>query len=88
MTGIPTLSPGYRLQHEAAQDCWVLLYPEGMVKLNPSAAEILKRCDGKRDITQIIEQLEKDFDQTGLANDVISFVKIAADNKWIIYSDG
>jgi hypothetical protein len=38
----------FRFQWEPAQGCHVLLYPEGMVKLNQSAGEILKRCDGAR----------------------------------------
>lgn len=77
------ISSGYRLQFEKSQDTWVLLYPEGMVKLNPSAAEILKRCDGQRNLTEVIQQLEKDFEQTGLENDVLSFAEIALEQKWI-----
>ncbi len=42
----PRIGRGFRLQWEPVQDCHVLLYPEGMVKLNESAGEILKRCDG------------------------------------------
>ena len=42
---LPRLGRGFRLQWEEAQGCHVLLYPEGMVKLNRSAGEILKRCD-------------------------------------------
>jgi pyrroloquinoline quinone biosynthesis protein D len=42
----PRLNRLFRLQWEEAQQAYVLLYPEGMVKLNLSAAEILKRCDG------------------------------------------
>ena len=45
---VPVLALGYRFQWEPAQDCHVLLYPEGMVKLNPAAAEILKRQPGCR----------------------------------------
>jgi pyrroloquinoline quinone biosynthesis protein D len=36
------LKPIFRLQWEPAQNAHVLLYPEGMVKLNQSAGEILK----------------------------------------------
>ena len=39
----PALSAMYRLQWEEVQQSWVLLYPEGMVKLNGSAGEIIKR---------------------------------------------
>ena len=42
-----SVSPMFRLQFEPAQDGWVLLYPEGMVRLNEPAAEILRRCDGQ-----------------------------------------
>ena len=40
---VPRVGAGFRLQWEPAQDCHVLLYPEGMVKLNGSAGEIIKR---------------------------------------------
>ena len=39
----PSLSAMFRLQWEEVQQSWVLLYPEGMVKLNGSAGEIMKR---------------------------------------------
>jgi len=35
-TSVPAINPLFRLQFEEAQDSWVLLYPEGMVKLNQS----------------------------------------------------
>lgn len=79
----PSVASMFRLQFEEAQDSWVLLYPEGMVKLNPSAAEILKRCDGERSISEIIEQLEKEFGAEDLKNDVTSFIDIALEQRWI-----
>ena len=39
----PKLARLFRMQWEEAQGAYVLLYPEGMVKLNQSAGEILKR---------------------------------------------
>lgn len=47
---IPALRRGFRFQFEPAQQCHVLLYPEGMIKLNDSASEILKRVDGARTV--------------------------------------
>ena len=47
-TAKPALAHGMRLQWEPAQDAHVLLYPEGMVKLNGSAGAIMSRCDGER----------------------------------------
>jgi len=79
----PQLSRLFRLQYEKAQNAYVLLYPEGMVKLNDSAAEILRRCDGDRNITQIVADLEQSFATTGLQNDVESFLQAAQERGWI-----
>ena len=88
MNAVPTLAKpaigrGFRLQWEPAQNAHVLLYPEGMVKLNTSAGEILSRCDGERTITEIVAELEQTFGATGLSDDVTAFVSMAVDNKWL-----
>ena len=80
----PRIGPGFRLQWEAAQDCHVLLYPEGMVKLNQSAGEILKRCDGQRDVEAIVADLESAFNAQGLRRDVDAFIEIAVKQKWLV----
>jgi pyrroloquinoline quinone biosynthesis protein D len=79
----PAIDRRFRLQWEAAQNAHVLLYPEGMVKLNGSAGEILKRCDGVATIADITADLEKSFATTGLADDVIAFVAMAVEKKWL-----
>ena len=83
LTSIPRIGHGFRLQWEAAQNCHVLLYPEGMVKLNQSAGEILKRCDGVRSLDEIVVDLEATFNTQGLTNDVHAFVEIAAKQRWL-----
>lgn len=79
----PRVSAKFRLQWEEAQQAWVLLYPEGMVKLNPSAGEILKRCDGQRSVTVLVAELEEAFQATGLAGDVERFLAMAREQHWI-----
>ncbi len=79
----PKLSRLFRLQWEEAQNNYVLLYPEGMVKLNQSAAEILKRCDGERDIAAIVSDLEASFSTTDLDADVRAFLQLAKERGWI-----
>lgn len=83
LTDKPIVARGFRLQFEPAQNAHVLLYPEGMVKLNGSAGEILKRCDGTRTVTAIVEDLEQAFNATDLTKDVTSFLAFAADKKWV-----
>ena len=73
----------HRLQWEEAQQKDVILYPEGMVELNQSSAEILKLCDGTRNLDQIIIDLEEKFSTSGLKNDITSFLDVALNNGWI-----
>ena len=79
----PKLKRLFRMQWEEAQGNYVLLYPEGMVKLNQSAAEILKRCDGQRDVPAIVAVLEQDFNTTGLQPDVDNFLQAANERGWL-----
>lgn len=80
---VPSIAPGFRLQWEPTQSAHVLLYPEGMVKLNASAGEILKRCDGMADVASITSDLEEQFDTSGLSADVIAFLDIALRQGWV-----
>lgn len=79
----PRLSRRFRLQYEEAQSRWVLLYPEGMVQLNPSAAEILKRCDGERTVDAIVSELESTFNAQGIAPEVTSLLEEGQRRGWI-----
>ena len=76
-------SPMHRLQWEEAQQKDVILYPEGMVKLNQSSAEILKLCDGSRNLDKIVTDLEEKFQAHGLKNDITQFLEVALNNGWI-----
>ena len=51
---MPVVGAAFGLQWEPAQDAHVLLYPEGMVKLNSSAGGIMTRCDGVRTVADIV----------------------------------
>ena len=82
-TAKPAIPRGLRLQWEPAQEAHVLLYPEGMVKLNGSAGEILKRCDGQRTMHDIVVDLESAFNATGLERDVNAFVSLALERRWL-----
>ena len=83
---IPFLRPGFRLQFEPAQDCRVLLYPEGMVRLNGSAGEIMALVDGERSVGNIIEHLNERFpDVPDLDRDIVAFLETAHAEHWIDY---
>ena len=81
--GKPVVGRGFRLQWEPAQEAHVLLYPEGMVKLNSSAAAIMSRCDGVRTVADIVADIERSYGVTGLAADVLAFVAMAREKSWL-----
>jgi pyrroloquinoline quinone biosynthesis protein D len=82
---VPRIGAGFRLQWEPVQDCHVLLYPEGMVKLNASAGQIMMRCDGRRNVAAIAVELEQAFSANNLQPDVIAFVDMAAKQNWLTW---
>jgi pyrroloquinoline quinone biosynthesis protein D len=55
-----------------------------MVKLSQSAAEILKRCDGRRTVPAIVDELEQAFQCGGLRGDVDDFLRVAGERGWIV----
>lgn len=84
---IPSIRRHFRFQWEEAQQAYVLLYPEGMVKLNGGAGEILACCDGQASVAAIIQQLDAKFpDAGGLSNDVQEFLGVAHEQQWLDFS--
>jgi len=79
----PRVGSRFRLQWEPAQQSWVLLFPEGMVRLNGSAGEIMKRCDGARSVREIVADLEASFGAQGLQGDVLAFLDMARGKHWV-----
>jgi pyrroloquinoline quinone biosynthesis protein D len=79
----PALGSGMRLQWEPAQEAHVLLYPEGMVRLNGSAAAILTRCDGVLTVAQIVAELEQAYAASGLTDEVLAFIALAVQRRWL-----
>ncbi|MBX8494654.1 pyrroloquinoline quinone biosynthesis peptide chaperone PqqD [Pseudomonas cichorii] len=81
---VPSWRQGYRFQHEVAQKCDVLLYPEGMIQLNESAGLIGALVDGQRNVAQIIASLQERFPNIPeLGTDVEDFMSVAHKESWI-----
>jgi len=73
----------YRFQWEEAQQCHVLLYPEGMVQLQGGAGEIMKRVDGRASLDDIVSDLERSFPGADVRGDVVEFLEVAHGKGWI-----
>lgn len=80
----PKLAPLFRMQYETAQEAWVLLYPEGMVQLNQSAAEILLHCDGQHTVAQIVQDIQAKFSTQGIEPEIVNLLQEAQRRAWIV----
>lgn len=77
------LRRGYRLQWEARQESWVLLFPEGMIKLSDTAALILQECVAPTRVDAVIERLQSRFPGEAIADDVRDFLRDVHEQQWL-----
>lgn len=81
---IPTWRQGYRFQFEPAQNAFVILYPEGMIKLNDSAGAIGQHIDGQQSVADIVGVLKQQFgDIAEIEQDVVDYMQVAQQQYWI-----
>jgi len=66
----PRVAAKARLQWDGVRNRHILLYPEGLVALNPTAAEILGLCDGRRTVDEIVAQLGGKYESQDITADV------------------
>ncbi|MGZ8983257.1 MAG: pyrroloquinoline quinone biosynthesis peptide chaperone PqqD [Methylotenera sp.] len=83
-TDIYVLAHHHRFQWEEAQQSYVILFPEGMVKLHGGAGEVLKRLDGKATVGDIVADLKAAFpDADDIESDIIGMFELAVSKAWI-----
>ena len=74
----------HRFQWEEAQQSYVILFPEGMVKLHGGAGEVIKLIDGKATVGDIVAALKAKFpDAEGIEKDIIGMFDMAFGKAWI-----
>jgi pyrroloquinoline quinone biosynthesis protein D len=78
---VPALARGVKLRFDKARDAWVLLAPEKVLMPDQIAVEILRRCDGKATVTELVDDLAVTFsaDRDQVAGDVRGFLQDLAD---------
>lgn len=84
-SGRYAIHPMYLFRWEPSQTAHVLLYPEGIVKLNETAGEILKRCDGARTVDQLIAELQALYpdEPARVEAGVLTFLEVFRAKGWI-----
>ena len=74
----PRLLTGARLAYDDVRAEHVLLIPEGLVRLNPSAAQVLELCDGERSLDEIVGALSARYGGFDVGDDVRELVAAMA----------
>jgi pyrroloquinoline quinone biosynthesis protein D len=72
---VPRLVTGARLHYDDVREEHVLLIPEGVVRLNPTAAEVLELCDGERSLDDIAGALSARYEGADVSDDVRELVE-------------
>jgi pyrroloquinoline quinone biosynthesis protein D len=62
-TSMPRLAPHARLQFDKQRDRWIVQAPERLFVPDPTALEILQRCDGAATVQAIIDGLAEKYSQ-------------------------
>lgn len=77
------LNPNFHFRWEEPQQANVLLYPEGIVKLNETAAAILEACTGGQSIAVGAAELAERYGKADLTADALKFLEVAHAKGWI-----
>jgi pyrroloquinoline quinone biosynthesis protein D len=70
----PRLVTGARLRYDDVREEHLLLIPEGAVRLNPTAAEVLELCDGERSLDDIVDAVSARYQGADVRDDVTELV--------------
>jgi pyrroloquinoline quinone biosynthesis protein D len=76
------IDPMYLFRWEEPQQAHVLLYPEGVVKVNETGAAILILCDGINTVAEVVSELNDKY-TTDVADSVYKFLEVAHAKGWI-----
>lgn len=71
----PRLVTGARLRYDEVREEHLLLVPEGAVRLNPTAAEVLELCDGARSLEDIVGAVSARYGGADVGEDVRELVE-------------
>jgi pyrroloquinoline quinone biosynthesis protein D len=80
----PRLVTGARLRYDEVREEHLLLVPEGVVRLNPTAADVLELCDGERSVDDIVAGLSARYEGADVRDDVLELVDAMAQRGLVI----
>ena len=70
----PRLASFARYRWDKIREQHQIVYPEGVLVLNPTGTEIVQRMDG-RTVDDLVTELESVFNSAALRDDVLGFLE-------------
>ena len=80
----PRLVTGARLRYDEVREEHLLLIPEGAVRLNATAAEVLGLCNGERSLDDIVDALSGRYEGADVREDVLELVDAMAQRGLVV----
>lgn len=74
LTDRPQLRCGVRAATDPLSGETILLFPEGVLTLNETAAAVIRRCDGSNSVAEIVQAVGEVYDNVKI-EDVMSLLR-------------
>lgn len=85
---VPRLARGVRLRWDEVRQKHLLLYPEGALVLNPTAAVVLELCDGTRSVGDVLALLHERYPGADVGADVLDLLTRVRERGLVVNADG
>ena len=84
-TSRPILARHAKLKFDETRQVWVILAPERVLAPDETAVEVLKLCDGVRDVAGVVDQLTEKYAaaREAISTDVIAMLQDLADKGFL-----
>jgi pyrroloquinoline quinone biosynthesis protein D len=82
----PRLGKGVKTAYDQTRGSHVVLFPEGVLVLNETAAAVVGMCDGRTTLAQMTEKLAEDFDGVRVEDVAELLTRLAA--RRVVVTDG
>jgi pyrroloquinoline quinone biosynthesis protein D len=84
-TSRPVLARHAKLKFDETRQVWVILAPERVLAPDETAVEVLKLCDGVRDVASVADELAQKYaaPREAILTDVIAMLQDLADKGFL-----
>ena len=87
LTDRPRLRRGVRAATDPLSGETVLLFPEGVLVMNETAAAVVRQCDGKHSVADVVQSVGEVYDGVAV-EDVMSLLRDLIGQSLLVASSG